>query len=114
MITKENFEKYKMVSRPSVERSSKGDLALKEVGRRLGLRPVDLQQLVTQPRVVSALSGIVVDDATLLTRPAGSTAGCCRSLRGGLVLRRGGGGGGAGALARQLAAGGHGAPPARL
>ena len=36
--------------------------------------------------VVSALSGIVVDDATLLTLPAGSTAGCCRSLRRGLVL----------------------------
>ena len=30
--------------------------AIKEVGRRLGLRPVDIQQVVTQPRVVAALS----------------------------------------------------------
>jgi len=29
--------------------------ALKELGRRVGLRPVDLAQVVTQPRVVSAL-----------------------------------------------------------
>ena len=33
LISPENFEKYKMVSRPSVERSIKGDLALKEVAR---------------------------------------------------------------------------------
>ena len=30
--------------------------------------------------IVSALSGVVLDDVTLLTLPTGRIAGCCRSL----------------------------------
>ena len=30
--------------------------------------------------IVSVLSGVVLDDVTLLTLPTGRIAGCCRSL----------------------------------
>ena len=90
LISPENFEKYKAVSRPQVQQVIKGDLALKALGRclpprpRASPRPRRPRRCVLAPAVRAPATALLTPSATPCPRPgcrAGSRASPCRRTR---------------------------------